>query len=216
MLVQVDSPRIALDLQRCDLVKKESLKLFCLPLSLDVRLDLIFGICKERWHSTQPWGRESGTELNLKIASQMLWNRENSFTWAYTYFSCHLCGYWANKCIATLAILGHFAQNMGSTSKTESCEKHSRTAASGCFLPGMVEHGSSEVPWMLTAGHCSTPKGNRVSDRGVALSLTCWPLKTCWDLKFCDNVRNRLGYKEEEKSNLGHWQSLFSKLFPAL
>lgn len=34
-----------------------------------------------------------------------------------------------------------------------------------------------------------------------------WPLKICWDLKFCDDLKNRLGHKEEEKSNLGCWHS---------
>lgn len=76
------------------------------------------------------------------------------------------------------------------------------------------KHGSSEVQWMLTAGHCSTSKGDRVSDTGVSLCPTCWPVKTCWGLKFCDNVKNRLSHKEEEKSNLGCWRSFFSKLFP--
>lgn len=228
MLVQVDSPRTALDLQRCNSEKKQFLKLFCLPLPLDIETWLDIWDLWVRKGGTQAVsihvcsrGREnpeqSWTCFTMNITAQMLCNGENSFTQAYTHFSCHFCGTGQRNALLPWVILGHFAQNMGSTSKTQGAMKNiaEQQLLAVCFQQWW-EHGSSEVQWMLTAGHCCTPKGDRVSDTRVPLCLTCWPIKTCWDLKFYDNMKNRLSHKEEEKSNLGCWHSLFSKLFPGL
>lgn len=114
VLVQVDSPGFALDLQRYNSEKKQPLKLLCLP--LPPKADLIFGISElgkvvlgQYPHAgvqQRERKRESGIELNLlhiehnssnvsKLVEELhigLHTIYLSFMW-----------YWAKKCNATLS-----------------------------------------------------------------------------------------------------------------
>lgn len=135
VLVQVDSPGIALDLQRYNSEKKRPLKLLCLP--LPPKADLMFGICElgkvVLWpypHAcVQQRKRESGIELNLlrieHNRSNVLKQVEQLYIALCTIYLSFMW-YRAKKCNATLSNPWIFPQSIGCTGKThKSWEKYS-------------------------------------------------------------------------------------------
>ena len=201
VLVQVDSPGISLDLQGYKSEKKWPLKLLCLP--LPPKADVMFGICElgEVVLGQYPHAcvqqrerkRESGIELNLLCIEH---NCSNVLKWVeQLYIGLHTFylsfkWYWAKKCNATLSNPRIFStKHRMHQQNTQSCDTAEQQLLA-VFFQQRWEHGPSEMQWMLAAGCCSTSEGDGVSDAGVLLSLSCWPVKTCWDLNFCDTVRN--------------------------